>query len=175
MTRRAMTNAIKVLFAILLSLSTIGCDREQNAPVTHGPEPIDAGDECHLCGMIITNFPGPKGEAVIGKQHTLKFCSTRDLFAYLLQPESAAVVKEVYVHDMAATNWDTPADEAMVDAHDAWYVIGQPLKGAMGPTLASFLHQKDAQAFAARYGGTLSRFDEITLDIITNLGNPKAP
>lgn len=57
----------------------------------------------------------------------------------------------------------------MVDARQAWYVGGQPQRGAMGPTLASFATREAADAFAARFGGRLLRYKEITLEVIAGL------
>ncbi|MBL1320422.1 MAG: nitrous oxide reductase accessory protein NosL [Methylophaga sp.] len=124
---------------------------------------IERSDECHLCGMIIKGFPGPKGQLYKrGSEHSMKFCSTRDMFAYLLDPEHQHAIQTVYVHDMAANPWDTPDDEFFIDARTAWYVAGHNRKGAMGPTLASFSDKKVAGAFAEQYGGKVYRFEEIT-------------
>ncbi len=156
---------------LLVILSTVGCDQAPENKDSHSPQAIGAKDECHVCGMIINRFPGPKGEAFVrGSTQALKFCSTRDLFAYLLQPEAAANVQEVYVHDMAGAEWKHPQDAALIDARSAWYVVNHSRRGAMGPTLASFSKQADAQAFAERYGGSLLRFEKIGLDEIANLG-----
>ncbi len=147
-----------------------GCGDSEIAPETLPPIAIEAGDECHVCGMIITRFPGPKGEAYgRGGSVPFKFCSTRDLFSFLLQPENQSRVTQVYVHDMGATDWEHPADSAFVDARAAWYVVDQPLTGAMGPTLASFSRKEAAQAFIQRHGGRLMRFDDITLEVVANL------
>lgn len=164
--------ALPLIFLILL---VCGCgDTEERA----GPLPpiaIEPGDECHVCGMIISNFPGPKGEAYQrGSKLPLKFCSTRDLFSYLLQPENRERVTQIYVHDMAQTGWDHPANDAFVDARAAWYVADQPMRGAMGPTLASFAKREDAQAFTETHGGRVLRFDEITLEILANLQGGEA-
>ncbi len=137
---------------------------------------IESGDECHLCGMIITNFPGPKGQ-LYERGHTSgsnnasrKFCSTRDLFAYLLDPEHRHNVQSVFVHDMAVTPWDHPDDETYIDARTAWYVVGSQRNGAMGPTLASFSSEATAQAFADNNGGRLYRFDQLDLELISSMG-----
>lgn len=157
---------------MLLSLAS-ACDKAGEQRAIHPPVAIEPGDECHVCGMLIRGFPGPKGEVFERDAETpLKFCSTRDLFAYLLQPDAAIAAREVYVHDMAATAWDPPEDRYLVDARKAWYVADQPLKGAMGPTLASFRNREDAQAFADKYHGRLLRFEDITLDLLNRLGSP---
>jgi copper chaperone NosL len=159
--------AMSLIMAILL---TVGCDQDPEIRNAISPQAIDADDECHVCGMIINRFPGPKGEAfVVGNVQALKFCSTRDLFAFLLQPEADAIVRGIYVHDMAGTDWRHPPDAALIDARLAWYVVNHSKRGAMGPTLASFRYRADAQAFTERYGGSLLRFEQVDLEEITNL------
>jgi len=123
---------------------------------------IERSDECHLCGMIITGFPGPKGQLYKrGSEQNMKFCSTRDMFAYLLDPEHKHAIQTVYVHDMAISPWDSPDDEFFIDARKAWYVAGHNRKGAMGPTFASFLDENVATTFVEQYGGQLYRFEDI--------------
>lgn len=162
---------VMMLFLLLGSMEMTGCGKSEQATKSFPPAAIEAGDECHVCGMIITNFPGPKGESYVrGREAPLKFCSTRDLFSYLLQPESQPIVTQIYVHDMAATDWEHPADNAFVDAPSAWYVADQPLEGAMGPTLASFKHREDALEFIDKHGGKLLRFEDVTLELMAKLG-----
>ncbi len=159
----------RALFWILLLLALGGCGEQQQAG-PRPPVPFHDGDECHVCGMLIARFPGPKGEAwVRGGARPLKFCSTRELFGWLLQPDSAALAEAVYVHDMAQNDWQHPDDTRLVDARKAWYVVGSDLKGAMGPTLASFARREDAEAFAGRHGGRIIRYQDITLDLLVNL------
>lgn len=172
--RTQSPTALALAFLAMLFL-TGGCADRGDADQPRQPVEITRDDQCYLCGMIIADFPGPKGEAYTqGKGKALKFCSTVDLFTYLLQPEAEAVVREAYVHDMAATEWPSPAADAFIDARAAWYVAGHPLRGAMGPTLASFKRQEDAQAFRERFGGRVLRFDEITLDLILGLSDMHA-
>lgn len=154
--------------ALVLALAALlgGCNEQSTEQqAAQRALAIESGEECHLCGMIIGNFPGPKGQLYErGHQGNMKFCSTRDLFAYLLDPEHSHNVQSVFVHDMAVTPWDHPDDETYIDAREAWYVLGSSRKGAMGPTLASFKNKEDAEAFASQYGGELARFSEVTLE-----------
>ena len=159
------------LGAVLLLSLLAACEREtetrapQRPPVAFHP-----GDECHVCGMLIARYPGPRGQAYVRRRdQPLKFCSTRDLFAWLLQPETAAVVEEVYVHDMAQTDWAHPQDTRLIDARSAWYVIGSERRGAMGPTLVSFADRAAALSFADQHGGRLMRFADITLPVLESL------
>ena len=106
----------RILWALVGFFLLTACDPQVDTRAPGGPRPIEAGDECHVCGMILARFPGPMGEVIAdGQPRVLKFCSTRDLFAYLLQPEAGAVVREVYVHDMAGARWDHPLDAPQVD------------------------------------------------------------
>jgi len=55
-------------------LSLAGCGQGDTAA---NCQPIVLGDAraCALCGMTINNFPGPKGQACLGGDETLGFCS----------------------------------------------------------------------------------------------------
>jgi copper chaperone NosL len=147
----------------MLAAFLAGCS-EPEKQVTEKPDPVhfESGDECHVCGMAITRFPGPKGEAITAREQKVnKFCSTRDMFSWALQPENAKRDHTLYVHDMAQTDWEHPDDTALIDAREAFFVVGSERTGAMGPTLAS---ETDAANFASTYGGTVLPFREVTLD-----------
>ncbi|WP_296932818.1 nitrous oxide reductase accessory protein NosL [uncultured Marinobacter sp.] len=156
---------LKWLFAALAALTLTACSGNEEQAMAK-PEPVhfESGDECHVCGMVITNSPGPKGQAVTEKdQHVRKFCSTRDMFAWMLQPENVNRNHTLYVHNMAETEWASPDDTALIDAREAFYVVGSSRKGAMGPTLASFASQADADHFANSHGGEVLAFSEVTM------------
>jgi len=154
-----------VMFALFLT----GCS-EPEVQVTEKPDPVhfQSGDECHVCGMIITNFDGPKGQAITAReQETRKFCSTRDMFSWALQPENAKRDHTLYVHDMAQTSWESPDDTALIDAREAFFVVGSKRTGAMGPTLASFASESSALEFADEYGGEVVEFEDVTMQHLT--------
>ncbi len=159
---------------LLLSFGLLqGCgeDSEKTAMVRQAIA-IESSDECHLCGMIITNFPGPKGQLYSrGISGNMRFCSTRDMFAFIVDPENKHNIQEAFVHDMAVTPWDHPDNEAFIDAKKAFYVIGHGKKGAMGPTLASFSTQADADAFVSSEGGSVYRFEQITLELLISMNH----
>lgn len=155
------------LWLLLLGLlSLAGCSESTTQTVAERPAAVhmENSDECHVCGMAITGFPGPKGEVITEKQQQVhKFCSTKDMFSWVLQPENSKRDNTLYVHDMAQTEWDNPADTALIDARKAFFVIGSERNGAMGPTLASFADKVDADGFAAEFGGQIKAFADITL------------
>ena len=163
---------IKTTVAIAFSLLFLtACSNEEStSTIKNAPIAIESGDECHLCGMVISEFPGPKGEIFEGrKSHVRKFCSTRDLMSWYLQPENKPNSKEIYVHDMNRSDWNSPDNEHMINAKDAWFVAGSKMKGAMGPTLGSFAEKDQADKFATKHGGKVLGFDQITIEIL-NMG-----
>lgn len=162
-----ISTVIIVTLMVLTSLTSCSDSNEQTK-VIHQAVAMESGDECHLCGMLITRFDGPKGELFRKEtgEHVFKFCSTRDMFSYYLDPENKRNVAQMLVHDMSKMPWgsDSIDDKYFIDANAAWFVVGSEKTGAMGKTLASFGKQSDAQAFAEEFSGQVITFKEITFD-----------
>lgn len=163
---------------LCLAATLIACSDTTNTTQDQHAVAIESGEECHLCGMIITKFPGPKGQLYKrGNANNLKFCSTRDMFAYFLDPEHQHNIQQAFVHNMAVNTWEQLDDTTYIDAREAWYVIGSNKGGAMGPTLASFADQESANSFAKKQGGKLYHFDDLNLALISSMkmGEPDHP
>lgn len=178
MSSRTLTERHLSLWTLLLWLMLLtGCG--QNADQTAAIrelKPIAAGDECHVCGMLISGFPGPKGQAFIhNRTESLKFCSTVDLFNWLLQPETPGVLDVAYVQDMTAADWKNTAKAEYVDVRNAWYVIGHDQRGAMGPTLASFATQAAAEDFVRQHSGRVLTYAQIDLEVLAQLRDVVMP
>jgi copper chaperone NosL len=146
-------------------LSLAGCGQGDTAA---NCQPIVLGDAraCALCGMTINNFPGPKGQACLGGDETLGFCSTNDLFSWAWQPDSKPRIEALYVHDLSRTGWQEPSDEDWMDAKDALYVTGHDREGAMGRSPAPFSAREDAKAFANNHGGQILTYDDLDWDAL---------
>ena len=140
-----------LLGTLLLGLLLAGCDASRDDATALGPVPIASGDECHVCGMLIEEMPGPKGEAVLPGA-VRKFCSTAELFGWWLQPENRQGQARLY------------------DATRAYYVVGIQRPGGMGATLASFADEEAATRLAAEEGGRVLRFDEIDQAVLQGVG-----
>lgn len=163
---------LTLIFALAISVSSLmSCsDKAEQAQMLHQAVSMESSDECHLCGMLITRFDGPKGEVFrkeLGEQ-VFKFCSTRDMFSYYLDPENKRNVSQMLVHDMSKMPWGSNSidDKYFIDAKTAWFVAGSEKTGAMGKTLASFSQQKDAKAFAAEFGGQVLSFKDVNFDAL---------
>jgi len=159
------------LLAILLSVLA-ACDNEQQTEMNLPAVDVGDSEECHLCGMYVTRFSGPKGQTYLRRQKTPShFCSTRDLFAYLLQPDVIPNIVKVFVHDMSKTDWRNPqhSQQMYIDAKTAYYVIGHSQKGAMGHTIGSFADEQAAKSFIKNFGGRVVRYQDISLDMLSQL------
>jgi copper chaperone NosL len=166
-----MSKIIK-LFPLIFVVFLSGCDGKDKAKINLQAIDVEDGAECHLCGMYVTRFSGPKGQSYLRRQKSPShFCSTRDLFSYLLQPDIKPNVARVFVHDMARTSWSNPehSQQMYIDAETAYYVIGHTQQGAMGHTIASFSDAQSAAEFMGRYGGHMVRYQEITQDTLNKL------
>ncbi|MDX5432934.1 MAG: nitrous oxide reductase accessory protein NosL [Halomonas sp.] len=162
------------LTALLLAVLLAGCRSDADTALAP-PQPVTDGDSCHVCGMLIAELPGPKGQVYLNRDETVrKFCSTADMFAFLLQPENEQRLSHAWVHDVAVTPWSRPADDAFVLASEAWYVAGHDRRGAMGHTLASFKERHHAEAFSDTHGGEVLAFGDIDLALLTELARTDA-
>lgn len=159
-----MSLLFRAFSSCILVLLLSACQPTSDTTAQQPPVAFQAADECHVCGMLITHHPGPKGEAYQqGQPKVLKFCSTRDLFVHLLEPGVAAQIESIYVHDMARSDWQHPDDRHLINAREAWYVVGHPLHGAMGPSPAAFATEAQANAFAKPHQASVLRYAQITL------------
>ncbi|BDM62993.1 nitrous oxide reductase accessory protein NosL [Shewanella sp. NFH-SH190041] len=128
---------------------------------------IGEHDRCHICGMMITKYPGPKGQLMLKDSDSVpKFCSSRDLFNFALQKENQRQISHLFVHDAGETDWQNPSDSAFIDAKSAYYVYGTSKKAVMGPAVAPFASRKSAEQFAAQYGGRVLTYPDITLELL---------
>ena len=127
---------------------------------------IDPATTCDLDGMLLADFPGPKAQIHFkGEAKPSFYCDTVEMFSTLLKPEQVKAIRAVLVQDMGKADWDQPRGN-WFDARTGIYVMGSKRKGSMGPTIASFSMEADAQAFVAKNGGKVLRFAEITRDMI---------
>jgi copper chaperone NosL len=154
-----------LLGACCAPLATLfACSRPDDASSAPVPVEIEAGTACDLDGMLLADYPGPKGQIhYAGAAAPVFCCDTVELFALLLRPEQARPVRVALVQDMAQADWNQPRGH-WFDARQGFYVLGSKRHGSMGPTLASFAAQEPAAAFAREFGGRVLRFAEITPD-----------
>ncbi|MDR2011537.1 MAG: nitrous oxide reductase accessory protein NosL [Rhodanobacter sp.] len=151
---------VPVLFGFLLSACGGGPDASYSAV-----EP-GAGTVCSLDGMRLADYPGPKAQIHYTTGAPDFFCDTIELFSVHLRSEQGRRIQAMYVQDMGAADWKHPQGH-WIDARTAFYIVGSDQHGSMGPTIASFADQAQADAFAKQHGGKLYRFEQITPDMVS--------
>lgn len=160
------TSFVRCSLPLILALALLACNRQ---PISVAPQEIKAGTACSLDGMVLADFPGPKGQIHYANGEPDFFCDTFELFSIYLQPEQKKRITGIFTQDMGKSDWEKPHDH-WIDAKKAFYVLGSRKTGSMGPTLASFALQSDAEAFARNNGGQVLRFDQVTLDMVSLSG-----
>lgn len=150
---------------------------------------LTTDDACDVCGMTIPNHPGPSaeifypGHSPSDHENPARFDSTWEAFQYDFDREDDGWERSVlYVTDYSAVDYDVfeeggdrlisthPQAEAFVTAAQVTFVAGSDVKGAMGEDLIAFSAQADAESFRDDYGGTLVAVDEVTPEVIAQLG-----
>jgi copper chaperone NosL len=147
---------------VLLGMLVAACSQPASQFTAQEPG-SDAA--CAVDGMLLKDYPGPKGQTQYLEGNPDYFCDLIDMFSTLLAPEQKRPVATVFVQDMGKTSWENPTGN-WIDAKLALYVVGSRKHGAMGPTFASFSRMEDAEAFAKKEGGRILRFDQINLDLV---------
>ncbi|MBL8539063.1 MAG: nitrous oxide reductase accessory protein NosL [Betaproteobacteria bacterium] len=158
-----LARACSALTRIGLAVLLLAACSEQAATVA--PVDITRDTTCALDGMVLADYPGPKGQIHYDRGSPDFFCDTMELISIHLRPEQQKRVVALFVQDMGQADWNEPRGH-WIDARGAFYVRGSGRHGSMGPTLASFAREDDAQAFAKRHGGKVLRFNEITIDMV---------
>jgi len=147
---------------LAVALLVGGCGEERRIAQ---PQEITRDTACSLDGMILADYPGPKGQIHYDKGEPDFFCDTRELMSIYLRPEQKRRVVGIFTQDMGKAEWKNPQGQ-WIDARTAYFVLGSRMKGSMGPTLATFLRAEDAQSFVKANGGRVLRFDEITPEMV---------
>lgn len=164
--RRRLLCRCGAALAAVGSLALAGCSRD-GAEV--GPAvAADFGAEasCTLDGMLLAEYPGPKGQLLVaGQAQPEWYCDSLELLNLLLQPEQVRRLRGAWVQDMARADWERPRGH-WIDARQAHYVLGSRRKGSMGATAVPFADAAAAQAFQARQGGRVLAFADIRPEMV---------
>ncbi|MDP3744319.1 MAG: nitrous oxide reductase accessory protein NosL [Methylotenera sp.] len=151
----------------LAFVATLTACNKPAAPVL--PQEITAGTSCTLDGMTLADFPGPKAQIHYATGEPDYFCDTVEMFSIYLRPEQKKTITGIFTQDMGKTDWEKPQGN-WIDAKQAFYVLGSRKTGSMGPTLAAFSSQLDAEAFAKEFEGKVLHFNDVTPDMVDLTG-----
>ena len=166
--RQSLVTSCRCAGALALLVLLPACNRAAQQAIAVEP---DSGTACVLDGMVLKEFPGPKGQVHYAEGPPDFYCDLIELFAALLMPEQKRPPVAVFVQDMGTgkADWERPEGH-WIDAKTAFYVANSRKRGSMGPTFGSFSSQPEAEAFATKEGGRALRFAQITPDMVNLSG-----
>lgn len=157
-----MTSPRMALMGIILSAAALSACHSSHPGMQLVPTDIDASTTCSLDGMTLADYPGPKAQIhYAGQAKPTFFCDTVEMFHAVFQPEQVKAIDAIFVQDMGQADWVKPQGR-WIDAKAAFYVHGSKQTGSMGPTIVSFALRTDADQFAAKNGGKVFKFTEVT-------------
>lgn len=153
---------VATFFLICFALTTSSF-AEDVKPVKPSPK-----DKCPVCGMFVAKYPDWVGEIIFNDGTVFFFDGAKDLFKYAFNLKKYNPNKDkehiaaIYVTDYYTVN--------LINAYDAYYVIGSDVYGPMGRELVPFETQPDAEEFLRDHKGKkILRFDAVTPEIIATL------
>lgn len=124
------------------------------------PQDLGANESCAIDGMLLAVHHGPKSQLQRADGSRAHFCDTKEIFAELLDPVRRKRVLGVWFQPLDDHPWEAHVD-GWVAADSLWLVVGSSRMGAMGPTLAPFVHRQGADAFVDEHGGDVVRFADV--------------
>ncbi len=150
---------IKILSAIVLVISVVGCGSSQKQSMTHKQfQMVDKKDailvqsgsekeSCVRCGMNLIRFYKTSHTSEHEGTH-YQYCSIHCLEEHLGE---GVTLKNPKVVDVSSLE--------LISVSEAHYVVGSSKRGTMTRTSKyAFKNLKDAQKFKAQYGGEIMNF-----------------
>ncbi|WP_336036726.1 nitrous oxide reductase accessory protein NosL [Halobacterium yunchengense] len=152
-----------------------------------GPVTLDEDDDCDVCGMVISQHPGPTAEVFYadvepaGHENPARFDSTWEAFQFDFEHDDWTR-EAFYVTDYSSVDYSIQTGEgepvisthydaeSFADATDVTFVADSEVVGAMGRDLVGFTDRADAEAFRDGHGGDLVSFDDVTPEVVSSLG-----
>jgi len=125
-------------------------------------------DKCPVCGMFVYKYPDWLAEIIFKDGSVDFFDGAKDLFKYYFNinkyrpGRNKKNIAAVYVMEYY--------DMQLIEARQAFFVMGSDIYGPMGHELIAFATEADARAFMQDHKGkTILRFEAITPKVIDRL------
>ena len=152
---------IAILMVGWLTLTSAGAD------TLEGPKPSKK-DRCPVCGMFVYKYPDWVGVVKFSDHTTRFFDGAKDLFKFYFDLKS--YVPQKTQADISAIYVTEYYNVKLINARDAYYVIGSNVYGPMGHELIPFESEADAREFMRDHNGKrILKFKNIKPSIIEKL------
>lgn len=162
-------NKLVMIMGMMLLLSACGQTTETKA--LPQPKSITADARGYYCTMNLSEHDGPKAQIFLESKpnEPIWFSTVNQAFGFIRHPGEPKDIAAIYVTDMGkVSDWNKPnANDAWIDAKQAYYVIESRFVGGMGTVDAlPFADVNQAQAYAQKNGGKVIKFDEMPEEYI---------
>ncbi len=166
-TRRQLLRlgAASLLLPTLPALAATGA--AQHAAPIDLPKP-GPRDRCPVCGMFPERYPDWVATVAFKDGHADHFDGAKDMFKYLFDMEKyASGRKRDQIADIGVTGYYAAE---MIDARQAFYVIGSDVLGPMGHELVPHPDLYDAEAFMLDHvAKRIVTFGETSMEMMLGL------
>ena len=125
-------------------------------------------DTCPVCGMFVAKYPEWVATVAYRDGHAHHFDGAKDLFKYLLDmPRWAPGHRSEDIRAIGVTEY---YGLTLIDARQAWYVVGSDVLGPMGHELIPLASEDDAREFMHDHAGRrILRFEAVRLELLMQL------
>ncbi|BCS98755.1 nitrous oxide reductase accessory protein NosL [Desulfoluna limicola] len=152
---------ISVVFTVVMTASLA---LAKDAP----PVSPSSGEKCPVCGMFVAKYPDWVGEIIYSDGKTVFFDGAKDLFKYYFNIQKYHPRKSL--DDISAIYVTDYYDVSLINAHDAYFVLGSDVYGPMGRELIPLKTEGDANEFSKDHKGKLKvQFSDVTPQLILTL------
>ena len=127
------------------------------------PKPTPT-DTCPVCGMFVAKYPEWTATVMYKDGHAHHFDGAKDLFKYLLDmPKWAPGHNAEEIRSIGVTEY---YGLKLIDAREAFFVVGSDVLGPMGHELIPLETREDAEELLRDHKGkAILRFDQVTAEL----------
>jgi nitrous oxide reductase accessory protein NosL len=125
-------------------------------------------DKCPVCGMFVYKYPKWVAVIELADGTSYFYDGAKDMFKHYMDiPKYTPRKAGQEIVSLEVTDYYAVS---LIDAKEAWYVIGSDVFGPMGHELIPFETQASAKEFLEDHKGThILRFQDVTEDTIKAL------
>jgi len=157
-----MMSHSRLLLSFLLAASLLSARFVSSSPVDL-PRP-GATDTCPVCGMFVAKYPAWVATVLYRDGHAHHFDGAKDLFKYLF--DLAQWAPGHRIEDIRAIGVTEYYDLRLIDAREAFFVIGSDVLGPMGHELIPLQTREEAEEFLRDHQGrAILRFDQVDTEL----------
>jgi nitrous oxide reductase accessory protein NosL len=168
MRQKPTTHHATIVFSIILMMGILVCAIGIADSADQKRKPMMKKDKCPVCGMFVYKYPKWVAMIEFADGSSYFHDGAKDMFKHYMNVakytpgKSRQEIASLSVTDYYAVT--------LIDAKEAFYVIGSNVFGPMGHELIPFKDQASAQEFLEDHKGTrILRFSDVSEETIKAL------